>query len=136
MNQFYFSQALVTSAWHSQTSWCAQERDSMIPYGLWGALASIFLYVGTSIKPFITIHIASYHTYFNHTSYLLLKCDYFHIENVLQALFISIFLVNLLEWNALQSHATVLKQKLANKQSHYWNILPWYNFHTWSCVKI
>ena len=29
--------------------------------------------------------------YFNHTRYSLLKYDYFHIKNVLQALFISIF---------------------------------------------
>ena len=69
------------------------------------------------------------------TAYLLLKCDYFHIENVLQALFVSIFLVNLLEWNVLQSHATVLEQSLSSKKSHCRNILTRQKFHTQSHIK-
>ena len=49
------------------------------------------------------------------TSYLSLKCDYFHIENKLPALFVGIFLVNLLEWNVLQSRANVIEQRLLEK---------------------
>ena len=93
----------------------------------------IFVLVPSLIMTNVRSH--SQLPYFNHTRYLLLKCDYFHIENVLQALFVSVFLVNLLEWNVLQSHATVLKQKLANKQSHYWNVLPGQKFHTRSHIK-
>ena len=33
----------------------------MIPCGLWGALGSMVLYVGTSINVLITSHIATYH---------------------------------------------------------------------------
>ena len=97
------------------------------------ALAKLFVLI-----PTLEIQNLRSHTLlpcFDHTRYLLLKCDYFHIENVLQALFVSSFLVNLLERNALQSHETVLKQKLANKLSHYWNVLPRQRFHTRSHIK-
>ena len=57
------------------------------------------------------------------------------MENVLQAHFVSIFLVNLLEWNALQSHATILEQRHSSKKSHDRNVLTWPKFHTRSHIK-
>ena len=55
----------------------------------------IFVLVPSLIMTNVRSH--SQLPYFNHTRYLLLKCDFFHIENVLRALFVSIFLCSLFE---------------------------------------